>query len=84
MFRHRDSQAIRAIQDALECCGFNSVKDRAYPFGQPSTCAETYGRSESCRDKWKGVMQTSAGVDFGVVIAVGLLQVSNQSQRASP
>lgn len=75
MFRARDAKAVRAVQDALECCGFNSVRDRAYPFGQPSTCAETYGREDSCGKAWSGVMRTSAGVDFGVVLAVALLQV---------
>lgn len=75
MFRAKDARSVRIIQDALDCCGFNSVKDRAYPFGQPSTCPETYGRDRSCREAWKGAMQTSAGVDFGVVLAVALLQV---------
>ncbi|KAL2205429.1 hypothetical protein CC79DRAFT_1047952 [Sarocladium strictum] len=75
LFRARDAQSIRTIQDVLECCGLNSVRDRAYPFGQPSTCKETYGRSRSCREAWTGVMRTSAGVDFGVVLAVALLQL---------
>jgi hypothetical protein len=76
MFRAKDAKNIRAIQDVLECCGFNSVRDRAYPFGQPSACAETYGRTQSCAQAWKGAMQTSAGIDFGVVLAVAILQVS--------
>lgn len=81
MFRAHNAGAIRRVQDALECCGLNSIKDRAYPFGKigPSSCAETYGRSRSCRGPWMAAMQTNAGVDFGVVIAVGLLQVCSST-----
>ncbi|KAI8649725.1 hypothetical protein NCS55_01434900 [Fusarium keratoplasticum] len=77
MFRAHDASGIRRIQDALDCCGFNSVKDRAYPFPKsgPSTCAETYGRITACRGLWRRAMQTSAGADFAVVLVVGLMQV---------
>lgn len=80
MFRAQDGESIRLIQDTLNCCGLNSVKDRAYPFphgssGKPSPCAETYGRTMACKQPWRAAMQSSAGVDFGVVVAVGLMQV---------
>lgn len=79
MFRRHDAQAIRRVQDVLDCCGFNSVRDRAYPFGNgaPSTCAETYGRGNACRGPWTSALQSSAGIDFAVVMGVGLLQVWN-------
>ncbi|KAL9574535.1 hypothetical protein ACKAV7_001400 [Fusarium commune] len=46
MFRAHDARSIRRIQDAFDCCGLNSIRDRAYPFPNtvPSNCAETYGR----------------------------------------
>ncbi|KAI9902181.1 hypothetical protein N3K66_003998 [Trichothecium roseum] len=77
LYRHKDGSTIRKIQDQLECCGLNSVKDRAYPFPKSgaSTCADTYGRDQSCRDPWSASLRTNAGVDFGVVVAVGLLQI---------
>jgi hypothetical protein len=61
----------------LDCCGFNSVKDRAYPFprGAPSTCADTYGRDVACRGLLEKAVRVNAGVDLGVVLAVGVLQV---------
>ncbi|KAL6855284.1 hypothetical protein ACO1O0_006424 [Amphichorda felina] len=77
-YRTHDADAIRTVQDALSCCGLNSLRDRAYPFqrdGAPSTCAETYGRDAACRDPWARAMRTNAGVDLGVVLAVGLLQI---------
>ncbi|CAM1504799.1 Fc.00g023900.m01.CDS01 [Cosmosporella sp. VM-42] len=77
MYRAHDANGIRRIQDTLDCCGLNSVKDRAYPFPKSgaSTCAETYGRSGSCKGPWRGAMQVTTGVDFGVVLAVGLMQI---------
>lgn len=77
-FRAHDAHSVRQIQDSLECCGFNSVKDRAYPWakdGRPSTCAETYGRDQACSGPLMRAMQTNAGVDLTVVLAVILLQV---------
>ncbi|KAI6781804.1 uncharacterized protein J7T54_004970 [Emericellopsis cladophorae] len=76
-FRAHDANTIRRVQDMLECCGFNSVKDRAYPFprGTPSTCAETYGRTVACRGPLERSVRVGAGVDLGVVLAVGLLQI---------
>ncbi|QSZ30805.1 hypothetical protein DSL72_000363 [Monilinia vaccinii-corymbosi] len=32
LFSSKDERKIRAIQDALNCCGLHSVYDRAYPF----------------------------------------------------
>ena len=78
MYRAHDAGSIRGVQDALSCCGLNSVRDRAYPFqrdGAPSTCAETYGRDVACRGPWTRAMRANAGADLGVVLAVGLLQV---------
>ncbi|PTB63902.1 hypothetical protein BBK36DRAFT_7141 [Trichoderma citrinoviride] len=79
MFRAHDGESIRLIQDTLNCCGLNSVKDRAYPFpkkNQPwSMCYEMFGRDQSCRKPWRAALRSSAGADFGVVVAVGLLQI---------
>ncbi|KAH7256550.1 hypothetical protein BKA59DRAFT_450638 [Fusarium tricinctum] len=77
MFRAHDAGGIRRIQDAFDCCGFNSVRDRAYPFPgtAASTCAETYGRSTSCREPWQGALQTLSLLDLAVVVGVGLVQV---------
>lgn len=77
MFRTHDAEGIRRIQDALECCGLNSVKDRAYPFPgmAPSSCSQTYGRSVACREPWRGALRRASGTDLGVILAVGLLQV---------
>jgi hypothetical protein len=75
-----DAAAIRRIQDTFDCCGFNSVRDRAWPFPnrnnpQPG-CAAQFGRTAACAGPWGRALQTVGGVEFGVVAAVGVLQVS--------
>ncbi|KAM5355564.1 hypothetical protein ACJ41O_002210 [Fusarium nematophilum] len=77
MFRAHDASGIRRIQDAFDCCGLNSVRDRAYPFPgmAPSSCAETYGRRIACREPWRGALQTASGLDLAVVLGVGLMQI---------
>ena len=82
-FRAHDGGRIRQIQDSLDCCGFNSVRDRAFPFpgDTPSTCPETYGRSLACRGPWRQAMQGTAGADFAVAMTVGLMQVRRRRRR---
>jgi hypothetical protein len=80
LFSSKNAASIRRIQDAFECCGFNSVRDRAWPFaedrGSGSACAERFGRTATCSVSWTAALQRTAGMDSGVVIAVGVLQVS--------
>ncbi|RGP63348.1 hypothetical protein FLONG3_9909 [Fusarium longipes] len=77
MFRAHDASGIRRIQDAFDCCGLNSVRDRAYPFPgtTPSNCAATYGRRTACREPWHEALQTIALIDLAVVVGVGLVQL---------
>ncbi|KAK6447767.1 hypothetical protein FP744_10004017 [Trichoderma asperellum] len=76
LWRDRNGEAIRLIQDTLNCCGLNSLKDRAYPISDPKACAGMFGRNQVCRGPWRSALRSSAGADFGVVVAVGLLQRS--------
>lgn len=76
LWRDRNGEAIRLIQDTLNCCGLNSLVDRAYPIKAPKSCAEMFGRDQVCRGPWRSALRGSAGADLGIVIAVGVLQVS--------
>lgn len=75
----KDSSTIRRIQDTFDCCGFNSVKDRAWPFPNKANpqpdCATHLGRTGACVGPWTQALQASGGVEFGVVLGVGVLQV---------
>ncbi|POR37768.1 Uncharacterized protein TPAR_02032 [Tolypocladium paradoxum] len=75
LFAARDAQSIRLVQDTYACCGLDALDDRAYPFGGPRTCADMYARSESCMAPWRSAMQATSALDFGVVLAVGLMQI---------
>jgi len=71
LFQSHDARAIRTIQDALECCGFNTPKDRAYPFPAkhvgPDACMNTYGRDKACGGAWMGKEKQATGI----MVAVG-------------
>ncbi|KAJ2904939.1 hypothetical protein MKZ38_006804 [Zalerion maritima] len=75
----KDAGKIRDIQDALGCCGLNSVRDRPWPFPQGQNpdllaCAHQFHRTISCASAWKTKMRTWAGVAFAIVLVVGVLQ----------
>ncbi|KAI1381128.1 hypothetical protein F4677DRAFT_402223 [Hypoxylon crocopeplum] len=68
-----DGHAIERIQDALNCCGLHSIKDRDWPRDQ---CQKLYsGRHVACIDPWRANMQRTAGLEFTVAVAVGILQL---------
>ncbi|KAH7317664.1 hypothetical protein BKA65DRAFT_514929 [Rhexocercosporidium sp. MPI-PUGE-AT-0058] len=68
-------KTIRAIQDALNCCGFNSIKDRSWPFTNPATCATTFGRTQSCARPWRRAEQINAGLLLLVAVTVFIIKV---------
>ncbi|KAK2607138.1 hypothetical protein N8I77_005840 [Diaporthe amygdali] len=76
LFRAKDAQSIKAIQDAFECCGFRTVKDMSWPFPPAEiACAQLFNRDSSCQGPWTGALQRSAGVELGIVVVVAILQV---------
>ncbi|KAH8778639.1 tetraspanin [Diaporthe sp. PMI_573] len=76
LFRAKDAQSVKAIQDAFECCGFRSVKDMAWPFPPVDVaCAQRFDRALPCWGPWTSALQRSAGVELGVVVIVAILQI---------
>jgi hypothetical protein len=80
MFTNKNSEAIRAIQDAFSCCGFANAHDRAWPFPSKSNdvyaCEKSFGRHQGCLGPWKREEQNMAGIMIGVVVLVCVWQVS--------
>jgi hypothetical protein len=76
----KNAQAIRAIQDALNCCGLRSTVDRAWPFRdarhEVTACQEAFGRARSCFEGWRGAERRVAGVILGVVVVNWAWEVS--------
>ncbi|KFZ23335.1 hypothetical protein V502_02198 [Pseudogymnoascus sp. VKM F-4520 (FW-2644)] len=83
LYRAKDADAIRRIQDKWTCCGFNSVVDRAWPFpnGPPTEgrgsgqCRDVLGRSTACGAVWGEEERRMAGVLVGVAVAVFVVKM---------
>ncbi|KAF2236545.1 hypothetical protein EV356DRAFT_498056 [Viridothelium virens] len=77
---NRDGEAIRRIQDAFNCCGFKTLKDRAWPKAQNGgpaleACREMYGRDQACFGSLRGEEQKVAGMLIAVAVGVFLWKV---------
>lgn len=90
LYRAKDADAIRRIQDRWSCCGFNSVVDRAWPFpyGPPEDghgaeqCRDVLRRNLGCGVAWGEEERKMAGVLVGVAVAVFVVKVRNSSGAA--
>ncbi|PQE15222.1 tetraspanin Tsp3 protein [Rutstroemia sp. NJR-2017a WRK4] len=80
MYHDKNARQIRGIQDGLNCCGYKSVVDRAWPFlpsaKDPGNCAEITDRSQSCFGVWRQAEQINAGLLLLVAIIVFIVKVS--------
>lgn len=74
------SQVIKRIQDARQCCGFNSAANMAWPFekkGQDSNaCRKMFERDLRCVDPWTSDMKLNASLLLFVAIATYFVKVS--------
>ncbi|KAK9326087.1 hypothetical protein V1517DRAFT_103260 [Lipomyces orientalis] len=53
-FDHKSCK-IGKIERALQCCGFSTPSDRAFPFGEngeSGLCVQEYGFADACAGKW--------------------------------
>ncbi|KAH6645897.1 tetraspanin [Truncatella angustata] len=77
LWKSHDSRSIERIQDAFNCCGLVSLRDMSEPHHGTDTgmCSSLYHRSSPCAGPWTSAMQRNSGVEFGVAIAVGILQL---------
>ncbi|KAF3211226.1 hypothetical protein TWF192_006886 [Orbilia oligospora] len=71
-----DKDAIKGVQDALQCCGFGKVTEMPFPFykgpkvpgkGHPpevptNTCSIALGRDVPCAPVWEGELKLAAGL----------------------
>ncbi|KAK8133853.1 hypothetical protein PG984_005865 [Apiospora sp. TS-2023a] len=74
-----DGRSIESIQNAFGCCGFNSVRDMAWPSpgGNVGLCRELTHRETSCADPWRGGMQRLSGYEFGVTLGCLIVQIAS-------
>lgn len=81
MFHAKDAAGIRAVQEALRCCGFQSGRDMAWPFpgqGRDADACEVRfgGAAPRCLEGWEGQERVVGGLLVGVAVGVFVLQVS--------
>lgn len=73
LYMSKDGAAVRRIQDRFDCCGFNSLRDRAWPFPHdhlgPEQCQARFDRTRSCAGPWRQAEQINAGL-FLTVAAI--------------
>lgn len=86
---HQHSVVIREIQDQLGCCGYRSLKDRAWPFPtgtkpDPLQCAKQFHRKISCAGPWNEELRRKVGVTLGIGVVVAVLQVLDPLFRKLP
>lgn len=90
LFRGKEADAIRAIQEAFQCCGLTNSHDMAWPFPDKShdqhACENMFGRTAGCLGAWKAEEQRLAGMLIGVVGMVFIWQfaiIAIPTQRES-
>lgn len=70
----KDAKSILRIQDAFDCCGFNSPQDMAFPFPDKThgadTCMVRYERSTSCIEPWRAAERQVAIIMLVIPVAV--------------
>ncbi|KAB8220337.1 hypothetical protein BDV33DRAFT_231090 [Aspergillus novoparasiticus] len=78
-YHNKDSRAIRAIQDSLHCCGFRSVKDRAWPFKDRThgddACVRQIGYDRACLGPWEQEDKSAAWMVFWAAVLVLVVKV---------
>ncbi|KAI1382790.1 uncharacterized protein F4822DRAFT_97046 [Hypoxylon trugodes] len=80
LYSAHDDRAIERIQDAFNCCGLNTMKDRSAPQGQCRTLFPN--RHTRCLEPWRAAEQRTAGFQFAVVVLAGILQLVNLASFA--
>ena len=79
LFSNKNAEAIRRIQEQLQCCGFRNVQDRAWPFPDrrhtARACVEAFGRSSGCLGGWRQMEQITGALILLVAVVAFLLKV---------
>lgn len=78
-FRAKNANAIRTIQDSLQCCGLRSTHDRAWPFKDANhgddACVAQLGYPRSCLAPWRETERGVAGMVFAAAVLVWGIKV---------
>ncbi|KAJ5239066.1 hypothetical protein N7468_003685 [Penicillium chermesinum] len=82
-FHVKNSEAVRTIQDSLQCCGLRSTRDRAWPFKDKNhgdeACEVQLGYSRSCIEPWMARQRKASWMTFAAVLLIVVLKVAAMS-----
>lgn len=73
LFAARNRQAISMIEQTLQCCGFRTVRDRAWPWTDvqagvgPDACVRQLGFTTPCFEGWGGEYGNVGGLCIAAV-----------------
>lgn len=85
---NKDGAAIKRIQNRFDCCGFNSLKDRAWPFPDKEVgvgeCQKRYDRTQSCAGPWRQAEQINAGLLFTIAAVIFVIKVCGLCYQNNP
>jgi hypothetical protein len=81
MFRDKNADQIKRIQEAFDCCGFRNVRDMPWPFPAKGvsvdTCRQRFDRTVGCEGAWRDKERTVAGLMIAVAVGVFVWVVRN-------
>jgi len=79
LFIAKDRRTIQAIQDSLECCGFRTVRDKAWPFPAKGVdaeeCIKRSGWDKPCEGTWTAEGRSVLGMIIGVGVGVVVIKI---------
>jgi hypothetical protein len=78
-FHNKNANAIRTIQDRLQCCGLRSTRDRSWPFpghGSQEDCESRFRYTRSCLAGWRNAEQKTAIIVLIAAFLTWTLKVS--------
>jgi hypothetical protein len=88
LWMSKDGAAIKRIQNRFDCCGFNSVKDRAWPFPDKEVdveeCRKRFDRTQPCAGPWRQAEQINAGLFFTVAAVIFVTKACNLCSQDKP
>ena len=80
LFIAKDGGTIQAIQDSLKCCGFRTVRDKAWPFPEKGVgaeaCVKRFGWQNSCEGIWTAEGRSMLRMMIGVGVGLVAIKVS--------
>ncbi|KAF2723984.1 hypothetical protein K431DRAFT_241534 [Polychaeton citri CBS 116435] len=82
LYMAKDTAALKTIQNALRCCGFESMKDMAWPFPDKThkadACMIRYAgeRDRSCLGPWRSRERSMAGLLMFVAVGIFLWKMA--------